>query len=192
LTGDKIKGHVVFPHLDNGYMRSYVAVRAKQLNASVQDPKPVFQELQKASSMILEFPRTPAQMSDLFANGQAWVGVNGVSRIKQMQDAKLPVEMVAPPETPITPVSWSYVAGAPHPNAAQALMNWLLSLEGQAAVATTTHYSPFDPNAKVPPEVAGSLLTPDELKRVTAWDYQTVQQSLQIWRDGWAEIVGAK
>lgn len=181
LDEPALEGHVVLPAIDNGYMRSFVAYQLDDAS----DPTPVYERLAEYDSVIYEYPRAPAAMFDLAVSEQAWLGVNGLSRMLDMVDANIGVEYYLPDPSPVTPLSWSFVKNAPHPNAAQALVNWILSEEGLATVAENTGYAPALP-VEVP---GGSSMTEEELGRLTGWDYEGVQQNLEKWRTLFAEIV---
>ena len=192
FENEELKGKIALPHIDNGYMRAYLAVLNDQLGGSPEDPTPALEYLNEHKDWILEYPRTPAQMSDLFTTGQIAFAVNGFSRIQELKGTGFPVELATPDALPITPLSWSFVADAPHPNAAQALVDWLASAEGQALVAGSTKYSPVRPGVEVPADAAASTMSPEQLELLTPWDYQTVQESLDTWRLKWAELIGAE
>lgn len=180
LEEPELQDHVVLPAVDNGYMRAFVAT---QLDDPA-DPAPVFERLADVDDAIYEYARTPANMHDLAASGQAWLGITGFTRIVAMQQADIPVDYTMPDPSPVVPHSWSFVNGAPHPNAAQALLNFLLSDEGQAAAAQTG-LSPLKPGLGL-----DGVMTDDELDRLGTWDYQGVQEEAESWRTQFAEIVG--
>jgi putative spermidine/putrescine transport system substrate-binding protein len=179
LDDERLRGRFAFPHIDNGYMRGYVATQLERMGHDSADPTPVFERLAERSDWVYEFPGPPAGLADLYTAGQVWIAVNGQSRI-----VELPAVIVLPPDTPITPHSWSLVKNGPNPNAAQSLVNFLLSEEGQRRLFTESQFSPAQP----PPDVGDDprKLSAEDIDRLFIWDYATVQQSLEGWRDAWA------
>jgi putative spermidine/putrescine transport system substrate-binding protein len=182
LEEPEMKGHFVFPSIDNGYMRAWVALQLED----VADPTPVFQRLSTIDKAVLDYPQTPAQMHDLAVSGRAWLGVNGFTRIQDMVDANVGVAYTIPDPSPVVPVSWSFVKGAPHPNAAQSLVEYILSEEGQKRMAEETGLSPMRPGVHI--EGKG-YMSEAELARVKAWDYKALQQNLEAWRTKFAQLV---
>jgi spermidine/putrescine-binding protein len=179
LEEPDLQDHVVLPAVDNGYMRAFVATQIDD----PADPSPMFERLADVDDWIYEYARTPAAMHDLAVSGQAWLGITGFTRIVAMRAVDLPVDYVMPEPSPVVPHSWSFVKGAPHPNAAQALLNYLLSDEGQEAAAQTG-LSPLKPGLGL-----DGVMSEEELSRLGSWDYQTVQEEAESWRTMFAEIV---
>ena len=65
-------------------------------------------------------------------------------------------------DTPYSVGKQCVIAGAPHPNAAQLWMNWVMSKEGQAAYAKSGSY-PAMPGSPAP----AGLPAPDDAKLIT-------------------------
>lgn len=182
LEEPALQGRVVMPAIDNGYMRSWIAF---QLDDAA-DPTPIYERLAAVDGSILEYARTPAAMHDLAVSGQAWLGVNGFTRILDMVEANIGVDYTIPNPAPLVPMSWSLVRDAPNPNAAQSLINYVLSPEGQRAIAEATGLSPMLPDV----EVAGDqFLSAEDIENAVPWDYATVEENLETWRTQFASTV---
>ncbi|MFC0533408.1 extracellular solute-binding protein [Phytohabitans kaempferiae] len=188
---EKLRGHVAIPDVDNGYTKAYLAMRSQRLAGSTADPTPAIEELlAKGKDWFYQFPHTPAQMGQLVASGQVWIGLDGATRVNDMRKQGMPVEWVVPSELAGIPLPWSAIKNGPHPNAAQAFLNWAVSPEGQEQLQTNTR---INATTEVPPsaELQGQLLTPEDLKKVVKFDEETMVASSAAWKAAWGKLVGA-
>jgi putative spermidine/putrescine transport system substrate-binding protein len=189
LSEPKLRGHVAFPHISNGYMRAYLAMRTEQLGGSAADPTPALKEIAaKGKDWVYQYPATPAEMVQLETSGQVWAGVDGLVSIDSSAAAGLPLKFVAPPVIPSNPIVYSIVANAPHPRAAQAFMNWLLGAESQRLYMEGTYYVSILP-VEVSEAVRSKVLTTEESKRIRDWDFKAASANTDRWQTAWARYI---
>ena len=120
---------------------------------------------------------TAAQQGDL------WLAMNTSVRAQQMKEEGLPIGFTQPKEGQVGYETWAgVVKGAPHPNAAHAWINYLLSTEVQNKIPGLIGYNPVNREAKVPAEL--KLYYPD-LKSVFIPDWRYVRTQLSTWVDRW-------
>lgn len=187
LTDQRLSERVSLPHIDQGYMRAFIG----RFAADPADPTPLLRELADGADQIYDYPATPAAMFDEVTSGQVWLGITGWSRAVDMLNANIGIEVAVPEGSPDASVGFSLVKGAPHPKAAQALLDWLLSDAGQTELAKNTGLSPRTPGAEVDPSLHKNFLTQDQLKNISPWDYESAQKNVDAWRKLWAQYIGS-
>jgi putative spermidine/putrescine transport system substrate-binding protein len=101
--------------------------------------------------------------------------MNTSVRAQQMKDAGLPVGFPEPKEGFVGYETWAgVVKGAPHPKAAHAWVNFLLSDEFQQRMPETIGYAPTSKNAKVKEELAVYFPSPDKVF-IPDWRYLSTE-----------------
>ena len=136
---------------------------------------------------------TPAELDNLVTQGTAWVTVTGSSRSFPLKNRGAPIELAYPKEGAIAlAVVLDVIKNAPHPNAAQALVNHLLSDDSQAILAKEG-FGPLNKNVKLAADLAGDV--PYGLERMNSLvslDRGKMNAKLDEWNELWAREIEAK
>jgi iron(III) transport system substrate-binding protein len=90
--------------------------------------------LRKLATQKIAFEQNTAVMTKKFAQGEYKIAVGSIGRMEDLQERKIPVEIV--PIGPVIAIRRGFVTlkKSPHPNAARLLMIWLVSREGRKAL----------------------------------------------------------
>jgi iron(III) transport system substrate-binding protein len=100
-----------------------------------------------------------------------------------------PVAFVSPAAgLPAGPEVWGVVSDAPHPNAAQLFMDWLLSVPGQKAISAALFL--HSPRSDVPPPAGGVPI--GDLKLLFPADWQAFLASRPAFVREWDRLVGVR
>lgn len=185
LAEPALANHAIMPSIDNGYLLFWLA----SLSDDASDPSDALKRLAAVDSAVYEFARTPATMFDLAMSGQGWIGINGGSRILDMSAADPDIKLVVPVDAPVGPRSWSLVQDGPNPNAAYALLDWLMTPEGQQALATRTGENPILSGIDLSASDK-SFISDEQAKRIVSWDYRALAENGDTYRQLFTEIVG--
>lgn len=112
------------------------------------------------------------------AAGEESVGLfSSVSVVKGLQASGAPIEYVVPSPSFGVGTVGAILESAPHPNAAQVLMNWLMSEDGQTAIAGDQEYSS-------PLNVAGAI----PIDTLTVWRGEQTPEEIEQISAEWAEV----
>ena len=134
-------------------------------------------------------------MDKLLTQGAAWVAVTPTARAYPLADAGAPIDFVYPKEGASAFANYfDIVRNAPHPNAAQAFVNYMLSEEAQVVArprtATTGRSTrtwccrPTSP-AKVP-------YGPEKMNSLVKIDRDKMNEKLDDWNELWSREIEAK
>jgi iron(III) transport system substrate-binding protein len=129
LTNPKWKGKIMLP---TGSISDFAALREHKYGGDLAKTRAYYEEVAKNEPQLMEGPR---QMSDLLAAGQNAIFMG--ASVTQLYDLKrngAPVDW-AKEEGVVDPNVAGIVKNAPHPNASKLFINWLISEEGQTAMA---------------------------------------------------------
>lgn len=154
LWDPKYKGHVALPTITAQYMQAFVALIAQLEGGDESDLDPGFAKLAKLRSQLYGVLGSPAQLDEAFQQGDVWLSVNNGARVLELKQADAPAEFVRPSEgTIFIPVIFDVVKDSPHPNAAQSLVDFLLSDDAQTCFVTAASYGVVADDIKVPEDV---------------------------------------
>lgn len=150
-------------------------------------------EIKEATDVLVKFKphvrKITSSMREIMISGEAWISLTWNGEIGYVAlDAKDARYVVPAEGSEVWTDNWSIVAGAPHPNAAHAFLNWHLQPEVQAKDTAYHYYGSVvegeeefldpaiaeDPAVYPPPETASKLevaeASPDWLAlRNEAW-----------------------
>ena len=122
-------------------------------------------------------------METALQQGDLWIGNLTAHRGFQLKTAGTPIGMSHPKEGGIGYQTWvSVVKGAPHPKAAHAWVNYLLSQQGQERVREGFGYTPVVSSVKIPDE--DRIYFPD-LKSVFIPDWRYIAANLPKYVERW-------
>lgn len=191
LADEKLRGHVAFPDISNGYMETYLGLALQEKGMPVSDPTPAINDLlAKGKDWFYQFPQSPAEMAQLVASGQVWAGLDGATRVNDMRQKGMPVEWVIPDVLASIPLSWSAVKGGPNPDAAQRFLKWSISPQGQEALLRNTLINTTT-DVPVPDDLQGQVLPPEAISRLQRIDDEGIVAAADQWSAAWAELVGS-
>lgn len=187
LKDPKFKKKLIVPPINNTYGLHALIAEAELGGGGVNDIEPGFKAFTGAvGDNVLVYEPSPSKMTEDFQNGQAVLAVWGSGRAKAFADTGFPVDFVYPKEGGYAlGVAACPVAGARNGKEAQAFVQYMLSPPVQIAMATGAGNGPANVTVKLPPEVAAKVLYGDDIKKVKAVDWDTVNAKREEWTKRW-------
>lgn len=148
---------------------------------------PGFRFMKAQLQHVVGMVSSPSQLDDLFQQNEAWIAANVDGRVLALKGKNFPVEMVHAREgVPQVGVRLELIKGAKHPNLAHEFINWALSPEMQAIVATDMGLGPVNRNTKVDAKVAENIIFGAErISKLVQFDYNVVVRDFSNWIDRW-------
>lgn len=196
LWRPELKGKVALYNFNVAYSQDLIVILSRLNGGSEEDVQPGLDKLKAlvADGNVSSFVATPAELDNIMAQGQAWVTVNGSTRAYIMKDSGAPIDFVFPDEgAGFFNNYFDVVKGAPNPEAAQILVNYLIGEEAQALISEGLIVAPVNRNVAVSPELAERVPDGDaELEKLIVIDRQAMNANLDDWADRWNREVEAQ
>lgn len=187
LWDPKFKGRVATFSSNSTGQIAMLTIMAKALTGDWKNLDPAFAKMRELKPQVVDFFTSVGGLDKAIQQREVWMSLHAVQGAIQHVRANLPIGFVHPKEgVPGYTASAGIIKGAPHPNAARAWVDYLLSADAQSKLAREMGYSPIHPDAKVPAEYAwlypdvASVFVPD-------WRYLTTQLSSIVER--WNRVV---
>jgi putative spermidine/putrescine transport system substrate-binding protein len=188
LWDPKYKGHVAIYTISIPFAQAFLVTMAKLNGGSESKIDAGFARLAALKPNLYAIYSTAAQMDQGFQSGQVWIGLNSGARTHDFKASGASVEYVAPKEGSLAlDLSVDIVKNAPHPNAARAFINFLLSRQAQSCLPSGVGYAPVNQKAQVPAELAPYLPGTDVKIAKTYWP--TMEHNLASWVDRWNQVM---
>jgi putative spermidine/putrescine transport system substrate-binding protein len=195
LWDPRLKGRVELTTFGVAFSQDFLVLVAKLHGGSEDNIKPGIEKIKqmKAQGIIGFLPATPAEMDKLLSQGAAWIAVEPTVRAYPLADQGLPIDFAYPKEGAGAFANYfDVIRGAPHPMAAQAFVNYLLSEDAQLVLAKQ-YYGPINKNVKLPPELAAKVPYGDErLKSLVKINREKMNEKLDDWNEQWSREIEAK
>jgi putative spermidine/putrescine transport system substrate-binding protein len=194
LWDPKYKGHVAMYDLLNSFPLAYFVQVAKAYGGNESNIEPGLQQfIALKPSLVGSFYTTGGQMDTAFQQGSAWIAMNSGSRTYLLQQQGVPAGFAQPKEgVAVLDEYLDVVRNAPHPNAALAFINYLLSPGVQACLADATGFAPIQASAydKMTPALK-HYMVPDKGIPIAKISWAQVQHSYTAWDAQWnAKVIG--
>ena len=134
------------------------------------------------------------EVKRLVVAGEVAVGLTDTDDAHEALEAHAPVRVVYPDQEPrpaqggdhpapalgtlVMPTAAVLVHGAPHPQAARALIDCLVSADTERQLAQAAAHMPLLPGVKLPPAVQGAVRPVEDLRAMQV-DYRAVAQAME-------------
>ena len=193
LWNRKYDGHQVIYNMPSIYAILFFAEMAKLEGGSTAHPNAAFTKISQLVPRALAFVNPPAQVDALFSQGGAWITFNGSSRIWELRHSGAPVLPAQPKEGGILLRNlFDIVAGGPHPQLAQAFVNFAVGVEAQTAMSEAMHFGPVNTQVKLSSDLAKQVPYGDDLKRLVSPDLAPISANLSVLTDQWNTMIAGK
>jgi putative spermidine/putrescine transport system substrate-binding protein len=157
------------------------------MKGSDRDFKPGLAYLKKLDANVSSYPRESIYNAVLRGEVPIWINADGNGYKMRYVDGG-PVEVVIPAEGTFTmPLVMGLVKGAPHKEAAQRYLDWLLTPPAQGEFAKA-YFLPVVPGA-LPKEIAARLLPAKEYGRARALDLAKMAAAADALKKAWVEEI---
>jgi putative spermidine/putrescine transport system substrate-binding protein len=183
LWDERYAGHVGLPSINISSAAGFLALLSKVLSGDPKNVDAGFAKLAELRPNMLNFYTSLGAMETALQQGDLWIGNLTAHRAYQLKNDGTPIGMAGPKEGGVGYQTWvGVVNGAPHPKAAHAWINYLLSPAGQAKVNEGFGYTPVNTKVEVPAE--DRVYFPD-LNDVFIPDWRYIAEKLPEYVDRW-------
>lgn len=195
LWDPRLKGKVALYTFGIAYSQDFLVLMAKLHGGSEDNIQPGLARIKqlRANGNLVTFASTPAELDNLLVQGTAWISVNGSPRAYIQQGQGAPIDFAYPKDgAGFFANYFDVLRNAPHPNAAQAFVNYLIGEEAQAILAKA-FYGPINKNVRLPDDIARRV--PYGAQRIASLvriDRHKMNQYLDVWTEVWNREVEAK
>lgn len=195
LWDPRLKGKLAICSFGVTWTQDFLVLIARLAGGSEINIRPGFARIRELKTMgnLAFIPNSPAEMENLLTQGLAWTTVTASIRAYGLQDQGYPFEFVYPKEGGSFYANWmDVVKNAPHPNAAQAFVNHVLSPEAQMIMAKG-FYGPTNETVVLPPELARKAPYGSErINSLIKIDQDQMNANLDQWNETWNREIEAR
>jgi putative spermidine/putrescine transport system substrate-binding protein len=191
LWDEAYAGRVAVPDITTSHGAFFLLTASDMEGGDVTNVDPGFELIAKLKPSIVTFYTQHAQLAQLFTQGDVWITSWTTDRSQAMIDAGAPVAWTIPEESAYIIDSTIGIAkGTRNLEAAEKYIDFVLSVEAQAANARYTYLGPVNSEVVLDPEVAAKLpVGPGVLEslKTTDWDYVTTVRP--DWTHRWSREI---
>ncbi len=196
LWDPRLKGKIALYTFSVAYSQDLLAILTRLAGGTEKDIRPGLERLKalKASGNLTMFASSPAELDNMLVQGQAWATVNGSPRGFILKDRGAPIDFAFPKEgAGFFSNYFEVVKNAPHPKAAQMLVNFLISPEIQLVIANGMVAAPINKNVVLSDKLkAQTPSTEAEVKKLIRIDRVEMNKQLDNWAELWNREVEGK
>ena len=196
LWDPRLKGRVALYSFSVAYSQDLLVLLTKLAGGTEKDVRPGLERLKalKASGNLAMFASSPAELDNMLIQGQAWITVNGGPRAYILKDRGAPIDFAFPKEGAGYFTNYfDVLKNAPHPKAAQLLVNFLTSPEIQLVIAREIVAAPINRKVVIPDSLIGKIPLGDEqLKKLVRIDRAEMNRQLDNWTELWNREIEGK
>jgi putative spermidine/putrescine transport system substrate-binding protein len=196
LWDPRLKGKVALYSFNVAYSQDLLAILTRLAGGTEKDIRPGLERIKalKASGNLAMFASTPAELDNMLVQGQAWATVNGSPRGFILKNRGAPIDFAFPKEgAGFFANYFEAVKNAPHPKAAQTLINFMLSPETQLAIAEGMVAAPINKKVVVPEKLKAQTPSSEEaIKKLIRIDRVEMNKQLDNWAELWNREIEAK
>lgn len=187
LADPRYAGHLLIPSITNSYGVYALVMTAKLHGGSAENIEPGFDAFERQiAPNVLSFTPSPGKTSQLFQSNQVWLAAWGSTRIKSLADTGFPVGIAYPEEGAVALVTAAgVVKGAPHPELAQAFIDYLLTPGVQKTLASAKGNGPANKTVELSPDIAATVPYGERAQNLVKMDWATINQHRQQWTQTW-------
>ena len=179
----KYKGHVGLPSINLSSAVSFLVNLARILTGDYKKVDAAFDKLEQLRPSMLNFFSSIGATETALQQDEMWIGLLTAQRAWQLKNQGTKIGYAQPKDGVPGYQTWAgVVKGAPHPKAAYAWVDYLLSIEGQTKVKNVLGYTPVNSALQVSAE--DRLYFPD-VKNVFIPDWRYIATQLPSYVDKW-------
>jgi putative spermidine/putrescine transport system substrate-binding protein len=181
----EFKGRVGLYAGTNAYTQYFIPLLARLEGGNERNTDGAFGRLRELAPAVPTFPASPAELDNLIKQGEVWIAVNGSSRVYELQAAGFPTDFVHPKEGAVIFGNWfDVLKGAPHPEAAQDLVNFLIGVTAQEAFARNVFFAPINRATRLDPAVAAKVpYGQEQIGRMIKLDFEAMNDNVARWTE---------
>ncbi len=192
LTDKRLKGKLGVPPITNTYGLHTLVMLARLNGGGEKNIDPGFNAMTKqVAPDVLSWAPTPGEMDGLMQAGDVILAPYGSGRAVALQNTGFPLKFVYPKEGGVAlQVAACALSENAQPKLSQEFIQYLLSPEVQAMQAQAIGLGPVNKTVKLTPEVAARVpYGPEQVSKLTAMDWATINQHRTEWTERWNRSV---
>lgn len=192
LEDPRLKGKLGVPPITNTYGLHTLVMLARLNGGGEKNIDPGFTAMTKqVAPNVLSWAPTPGEMDGLMQGGDVIAAPYGSGRAVALQNTGFPLKFIYPKEGGVAlQVAACALAENAQPQLSQQFIQYLLSPEVQAMQAQAIGLGPVNKTVKLAPEVAARVpYGPDQVAKLTAMDWTTINQHRTEWTERWNRSV---
>ena len=195
LWDPRLKGRVALCSFNVTWTQDFLVLIAKMNGGSEDNIQPGFDKIRELKEMgnLAYIPSTPAEMENLLTQNLAWANATASIRAYGLGDQGYPFTFLYPEEGASLYANWfDIIKGAPHPKAAQAFVNHMLTPEAQLIMARGW-YGPTNKTVVLPEDLAEKApYGAERIASLVPIDRAKLNQNLDAWADQWNREIESK
>jgi putative spermidine/putrescine transport system substrate-binding protein len=187
LWNPAFKGRVGLYAGTNAYTQYLIPMIARLEGGSERATDGAFAKLRELAPSAPTFAVAPAELDNLLKQGEVWITYNGSSRVYELQLAGFPVDFAYPREGALIFGNWfDVLKGAPHPELAQQLVDYLIGVEAQALFARHVFFGPINRQTRLDGETAKKVpFGAEQIARMIKLDFEAMNENVARWTERW-------
>jgi putative spermidine/putrescine transport system substrate-binding protein len=191
LKDPKFAKKLVIPPLNNSYGLHTLVMMARLRGGGEKNIDPGFKAIEdEINPNVLVYEPSPGKMTELFQSGQAVIAVWGSGRAKALADTGFPAAFVYPKEGGLAlGIAGCAIAGGKNQPEADSFVQFMLTPEIQRAMARAGGSGPSNKDVELKPEERVGLPYGDDVKKLIAVDWDTVNPLRDDWNKRWTREV---
>ncbi|HUN99795.1 MAG TPA: ABC transporter substrate-binding protein [Bradyrhizobium sp.] len=191
LTDKKYSQRFTTSSISGTYGVDALVVFARINGGGEKNIKPGFDAIrEKLAPNVVSWSSSPAQIAEMFENGDIDIAVWGSNRAIPLKDSGFPVEFVYPKEGAVALVAAACVVvqnGAPE--LSQAFVQYLVSPEVQVKLATQG-FGPANRKTSLDRKLAAALpYGTEKMAKMMSVDWPTINQHRAEWTNEWNRTI---
>lgn len=181
LLRPQLKGKVVVPPVSNTYGLYALIELARMNGGSERNIEPGFAALKALAPSVVDWTTTFAKIGGLMQTETAALAVFGNGSGWELRKRGVPVEVVIPTPAYMSPTIAGIMQGAPNPEGARVLLNWLISEKVLHYRAERFGQTPMNRDVKLTGEAAERVVSGKDFDRLAVIDYDYVGTQRAAW-----------
>ncbi|KMZ12322.1 ABC transporter substrate-binding protein [Candidatus Burkholderia humilis] len=192
LEDARIKGKLGVPSMTNTYGLHTLVMLARLSSGGEKNIDPGFTAMTKqVAPNVLSWAPTPGEMDGQMQSGDVILTPYGSGRAVALQNTGFPLKCIYPKEGAVAlQVAACAVTENAQPKLSQEFVQYLLTPEVQMLQAQNIGLGPVNKTVKRTPEVAARVpYELDQVSKLTAVDWSTINQHRTEWTERWNRMV---
>lgn len=194
LWDPRLKGRVALLSINVASSQDLLAILTRLQGGTEADISPGLKRVRALKDMgnLIAFAASPAEIDNMLVQKQAWITINSSPRPLILKQRGAPIDAVFPKEGAGFFMNFfDIVKSAPHPVAAQKLVNFLVSPEIQGLIAEGAVATPINRKVPLPASVKAAMEGQDVSKFIRI-DRTIMNRDLDKWTEAWTREIESR
>jgi len=181
LLRPELKGKIVIPPVSNTYGLYALIEMARLHGGSERNIEPGFAAMKRLAPSVVDWTTTFAKIGGLMQSETAALAVFGNASGWEIRKRGVPAEVVLAAPAYMSPTVAGVMQGAPNPEGARVLLNWLISEKVLHYRAERFGQTPMNRDVKLTGEAAERVVSGKDFERLVVIDYEYVSAQRPAW-----------